>query len=128
MQKKNNPSVLSKNRQKKKQEENLSTRITIRLTPEEASLIAQRAEARGLKISGYSRSAILRRKIADHSLETRDFIRKFTGMANNLNQITRYMYSKDSTPEKMILLLEFFKEEFQKIKPIIYNTNTNDYE
>lgn len=128
MQKKNNPSALSKSRQKKKPEENLSNRITIRFTPEETCLIAQRAEARGLKISEYSRSAILRRKLADHSPETRDFIRKFTGMANNLNQITRYMYSKDSTPEKMFLLLEFFKEEFQKIKPIIYNTNTNDYE
>ncbi|MCH5227706.1 MAG: plasmid mobilization relaxosome protein MobC [Muribaculaceae bacterium] len=128
MQKKNNPSALSKSRQKKKPEENLSNRITIRFTTEEASLITQRAEARGLKISEYSRSAILRRKITDHSPETKDFIRKFTGMANNLNQITRYMYSKDSTPEKMLILLEYFKEEFQKIKTIIYNTNTNDYE
>ena len=129
MQKKNNPSALSKCRQKKKPEENLSNRITIRFTPEEASLIAQRAEARGLKISEYSRSAILRRKIADHSPETKDFIRKFTGMANNLNQITRYMYSKDSTPEKMLLLLEYFNEEFQKIKPLVYNhSNPNDNE
>lgn len=121
---KNNPSALSKSRQKKKPEENLSHRITIRFTLEETSLIAQRAETRGLKISEYAHSAILRRKIADRSNETRDFIRKFSGMATNLNQIARYIYSKDFSTEKLLLILEYFKEEFQKIKTLIYNPST----
>lgn len=87
---KKNPSALQNRRKPNNPEENLTERITFRLTSAEKNLLALKAQERGLKLSLLCRLIVMRRKIPDHSPQTRQWLRNLVGMKNNLNQMAHY--------------------------------------
>ena len=85
------PSALQNNRlRNNNQEENLTERITFRLTSVERNQLVKKAKDRGLKLSLLCRLIVMRRKIPDHSPQTRQWLRDLIGMKNNINQIARH--------------------------------------
>lgn len=84
---KKNPSALQNRRKSNNPEENLTERITFRLTSAEKNLLAFKAQERGLKLSLLCRLIVMRRKIPDHSPQTRRWLRDLIGALNNLNQM-----------------------------------------
>ena len=62
----------------------------VRFTKTEYYVVKQKASKAGLKVSIYIRQMALEGKIiARMSEEERHFVRQFSGMANNLNQLTK---------------------------------------
>lgn len=64
--------------------------IIIRLKESDKQLIQERAASEGMSLSGYARQMLLNGEIIKLSEEERITL---SGLANNLNQLTRYLHS-----------------------------------
>jgi predicted DNA binding CopG/RHH family protein len=74
----------------KKEIEKLSCSINLKLTVEDFKMIREKAQELGMKTTQYVREMVLNGKINSRfTLEELDLMRKFSGMANNLNQIAK---------------------------------------
>lgn len=124
---KKNPSALQKRRKSNNPEENLTERITFRLTSAEKNLLALKAQERGLKLSLICRLIVMRRKIPDHSLQTRQWFRDLVGMKNNLNQLAHYANTIKGIDDWVLDALRFITSEVNKAKNILtYNNDSSN--
>lgn len=115
---KKKPSVLRGRRKTTNHDENLSERITFRLTPIKRKVLEEKASQRGLKLSLLCR---LIRKIPDYSPETRQWMRDLVSIKNNLNQIVQYVNTKKDAVQWAMDAIRFLATEANKAKQILYN-------
>ena len=118
------PSTLQNSRRKNNsQEENLTERITFRLTSAEKNQLIAKANERGLKLSLLCRLIVMRRKIPDHSPQTSQWLRDLIGMKNNINQIARHTNTIKGFDGWAEDALQFIASEVDKAKNILTNSN-----
>lgn len=73
-----------------KEKEKLSTSINLKLTEEDYKSVREKAERLGMKTTQYAKEMTLKGGIKSRfTLEELDLMRKLSGMANNLNQLTK---------------------------------------
>ncbi len=124
---KKKPSALQNRRKSNNPEENLTERITFRLTSAEKNLLALKAQERGLKLSLLCRLIVMRRKIPDHSPQTRQWLRDLVGMKNNLNQMAHYANTIKDIDDWVKDALQFITSEVNKAKNILtYNNDISN--
>ena len=122
---KHNPSALQGRRKHNNSDENLSERITFRLSPIERKYLEEKANERGLKLSLLCRIIVMRRKIPDRSPQTLQWFRDLVGMQNNLNQIAHHLNITKESDQWAIEAIRFIAEEVKKAKTIL---TVNNYE
>ena len=122
---KHNPSALQGRRKHNNSDENLSERITFRLSPIERKYLEKKANERGLKLSLLCRIIVMRRKIPDRSPQTLQWFRDLVGMQNNLNQIAHHLNITKESDQWAIEAIRFIAEEVKKAKTIL---TVNNYE
>ena len=122
---KHNPSALQGKRKSTNPEENLTERITFRLSPIERKYLEDKAKERGLKLSLLCRLIVMRRKIPDRSLQTLQWFRDLVGMQNNLNQIAHHLNITKESDQWTIEAIRFIAEEVKKAKQTL---TVNNYE
>lgn len=122
---KHKPSALQGKRKSANTEDNLSERITFRLSPIERKSLEEKAKERGLKLSLLCRLIVMRRKIPDRSPQTLQWIRDLVGMQNNLNQIAHHLNITKESDQWAIEAIRFIAEEVKKAKIIL---TVNNYE
>ena len=122
---KHNPSALQVRRKHNNSDENLSERITFRLSPVERKSLEEKAKERGLKLSLLCRLIVMRRKIPDRSPQTLQWFRDLVGMQNNLNQIAHHLNITKESDQWAIEAIRFIAEEVKKAKTIL---TANNYE
>ena len=105
---KKKPSALQNRRKPNNPEENLTERITFRLTSAEKDQLTLKAQERGLKLSLLCRLIVMRRKIPDHSPQTRQWLRDIVGMKNNLNQLAHYANTIKGIDDWVLDAFRFF--------------------
>lgn len=116
------PSNLARKRSsKKKSEDNLTERITIRFSQEEIKEIKEKSERLGLKPSAFCRPAILRRKIPDHSTTTLEMVRVLIAILNNLNQMAKYVNINQVMDEKTRSEIEYLASTARELKECVIN-------
>ena len=120
---KHKPSALQGRRKHSNSDENLSERITFRLTPIERKALEEKAKERGLKLSLLCRLIVMRRKIPDRSPQTLQWFRDLVGMKNNLNQIAHHLNSTKESDQWAIEAIRFIAEEVKKAKTILTVNN-----
>lgn len=124
---KKKPSALQKRRKSNNPEENLTERITLRLTSAEKNMLALKAQERGLKLSLLCRLIVMRRKIPDHSPQTRQWLRDLVGMKNNLNQMAHYANTIKGIDDWVLDAIRFITSEVNKAKNILtYNNDSSN--
>lgn len=124
---KKKPSALQKRRKSNNPEENLTERITFRLTSAEKNMLALKAQERGLKLSLLCRLIVMRRKIPDHSPQTRQWLRDLVGMKNNLNQMAHYANTIKGIDDWVLDAIRFITSEVNKAKNILtYNNDSSN--
>lgn len=124
---KKQPSALQRSKRKlNNPHENLSERITFRLSRSERETLGTKANERGIKLSHLCRLIVMRRKIPDRSPETRQWLHDIIGMKNNLNQIARHVNTQKQCDQWAIDALKYIATELSKAKQSL--TNNNDYE
>lgn len=121
---KKQPSALQRN--KRNPVENLSERITFRLSRPERETLEAKASERGIKLNHLCRLIVMRRKIPDRSPETRQWLRDIIGMKNNLNQVARHVNTQKQCDQWAIDAMKYIATELSKAKQSL--TNNNDYE
>lgn len=119
------PSALQGRRKHNNSDENLSERITFRLSPVERKSLEEKAKKRGLKLSLLCRLIVMRRKIPDRSPLTLQWFRDLVGMQNNLNQIAHHLNITKESDQWAIEAIRFIAEEVKKAKTIL---TANSYE
>jgi hypothetical protein len=73
-----------------KEKEKLDHSINLKLTAEDFDLVKEKAGKLGMKATKYAREMVLNGKVKSRfTLEELDLMRKLSGIANNLNQITK---------------------------------------
>lgn len=73
-----------------KEKAKLSISINLKLTEEDFKTVKEKAEKLGIKATQYAREMTLKGGIKSRfTLEELHIMRKFSGMANNLNQIAK---------------------------------------
>ena len=117
------PSALQGRRKHNNSDENLSERITFRLSPIERKSLEEKAKERGLKLSLLCRLIVMRRKIPDRSPQTQQWFRDLVGMKNNLNQIAHHLNITKESDQWAIEAIRFIAEEVKKAKNILIATN-----
>ena len=122
---KHKPSALQGRRKHYNSDENLSERITFRLSPIERKSLEEKAKERGLKLSLLCRLIVMRRRIPDRSPQTLQWFRDLVGMQNNLNQIAHHLNIKKESDQWAIEAIRFIAEEVKKAKSIL---TVNNYE
>ena len=122
---KHKPSALQGRRKHNNSDENLSERITFRLSPIERKSLEEKAKERGLKLSLLCRLIVMRRKIPDRSPQTLQWFRDLVGMQNNLNQIAHHLNITKKSDQWAIEAIRFIAEEIKKAKTIL---TVNNYE
>lgn len=122
---KHNPSALRGKRKSNNPEDNLTERITFRLTPQERKTLETKAKERGLKLSLLCRLIVMRRKIPDWSPQTLQWIRVLIGEQNNLNQIAHHMNITKEADRWALEAIHFIADEVKQAKNIL---TTNNYE
>lgn len=121
---KKKPSALRNSRRKPKNpEENLSERITFRLSSAEKNLLTAKASERGIRLSLLCRLIVMRRRILDHSPETRQWIRDLVGMKNNLNQIAHHLNTTKEPDRWAIEAIRFITSEVDKAKTTLTDSS-----
>ena len=124
---KKQPSALQRNKRKPNNPvENLSERITFRLSRTERETLEAKANERGIKLSHLCRLIVMRRKIPDRSPETRQWLRDIIGMKNNLNQVARHVNSQKQCDQWAIDALRYMATELSKAKQSLTNNNDNE--
>lgn len=106
-------------------EENMTERITFRLTSAEKNQLTLKAQERGLKLSLLCRLIVMRRKIPDHSHQTRRWLRDLIGMKNNINQLAHYANTIKGIDDWVLDALRFIISEVNKAKNILTNNDNN---
>ena len=122
---KHKPSALQGKRKSTNPEENLTERITFRLSPIERKSLEDKAKERGLKLSLLCRLIVMCRKIPDRSPQTLQWFRDLVGMQNNLNQIAHHLNTTKESDQWAIEAIHFIAEEVKKAKQIL---TVNNYE
>jgi len=122
---KHKPSALQRRRKHNNSDENLSERITFRLSPIERKYMEEKAKERGLKLSLLCRLIVMRRKIPDRSPQMLQWFRDLVGMQNNLNQIAHHLNITKESDHWAIEAIRFIAEEVKKAKNIL---TVNNYE
>lgn len=122
---KHKPSALQGRRKHNNSDENLSERITFRLSPIERKSLEEKAKERGLKLSLLCRLIVMRRKIPDRSPQMLQWFRDLVGMQNNLNQIAHHLNIIKESDQWAIEAIRFIAEEVKKAKNIL---TVNNYE
>ena len=122
---KKNPSALQNRRKPNNPEENMTERITFRLTSAEKNQLTLKAQERGLKLSLLCRLIVMRRKIPDHSPQTRRWLRDLVGMQNNINQLAHYANTIKGIDDWVLDALRFIISEVNKAKNILTNNDNN---
>ena len=122
---KHKPSALQGRRKHNNSDENLSERITFRLSPIERKSLEDKAKERGLKLSLLCRLIVMRRKIPDRSPQTLQWFRNLVGMQNNLNQIAHHLNIKKESDQWAIEAIRFIADEVKKAKQTL---TVNNYE
>ncbi len=126
---KQKPSALQNRRRKPKNtEENLSERITFRLSSTEKNQLTAKATERGIRLSLLCHLIVTRRRIPDYSPETRQWIRGFISMKNNLNQIAHYVNTTKGCDDWVLDALHFITSEVGEAKNILTTNNNNENE
>ena len=120
---KHKPSTLQGKRKSANSEENLTERITFRLTPQERKNLETKAKERGLKLSLLCRLIVMRRKIPDHSPQTLQWIRELIGEQNNLNQIAHHLNNTKESDRWALEAIRFIADEVKQAKNILTTTN-----
>lgn len=124
---KTKPSALQNRKRKPNNpEDNLTERITFRLTSAEKNQLTIKANERGIKLSLLCRLIIMRRRIPDHSPDTRQWLRDLVGMKNNLNQIAHHINSIKGCDEWVMDALRFIASEIDKAKKILTDNNNEN--
>ena len=124
---KKQPSALQRSKRKPNNSvENLSERITFRLSRSERKTLEAKANERGIKLSHLCRLIVMRRRIPDRSPETRQWLRDIIGMKNNLNQIARYVNTQKQCDQWAIDALKYIETELSKAKQSLTNNNDNE--
>lgn len=118
-------SALQNRRKPNNPEENMTERITFRLTSAEKNQLTLKAQERGLKLSLLCRLIVMRRKIPDHSHQTRRWLRDLVGMQNNINQLAHYANTIKGIDDWVLDALRFIISEVNKAKNIL--TNNDNY-
>ena len=121
---KKQPSALQRN--KRNPVENLSERITFRLSRTERETLEAKANERGIKLSHLCRLIVMRRKIPDRSPETRQWLHDIIGMKNNLNQVARHVNSQKQCDQWAIDALRYMATELSEAKQSLTNNNDNE--
>ena len=119
------PSALQGRRKHNNSDENLSERISFRLSPIERKSLEDKAKERGLKLSLLCRLIVMRRKIPDRSPQTLQWFRDLVGMQNNLNHIAHHLNITKESDQWAIEAIRFIAEEVKKTKNIL---TANNYE
>ena len=122
---KKSPSALQNRRKQKNLEENMTERITFRLTSAEKNQLNRKADSRSIKPSQLCRLIVMRRKIPDHSPQTRQWLRDLIGMKNNINQIARHINTIKGLDGWAEDALRFIASEVDKAKNILTNNDNN---
>ena len=122
---KHKPSALQRRCKRNNSDENLSERITFRLSSIERKYLDEKAKERGLKLSLLCRLIVMRRKIPDRSPQTLQWFRDLVGMQNNLNQIAHHLNITKESDQWAIEAIRFIAEEVKKAKNIL---TANNYE
>ncbi len=120
---KHKPSALQGKRKSANPEDNLTERITFRLTPQERKTLETKAKERGLKLSLLCRLIVMRRKIPDHSPQTLQWIRDLIGEKNNLNQIAHHLNTTKESDQWVLEAIHFIADEVKQAKNILTTTN-----
>ena len=124
---KKQPSALQRSKRKSNNPvENLSERITFRLSRSERETLEAKANERGVKLSHLCRLIVIRRRIPDRSPETRQWLRDIIGMKNNLNQIARHINTQKQCDQWAIDALKYLATELSKAKQSLTNNNDNE--
>ena len=118
------PSVLRNSRRKPDNpEENLTERITFRLSSAEKDQLAMKAKERGIKLSLLCRLIVMRRRIPDRSPQTLQWFRDLVGMKNNLNQIAHHLNTTKEPDPWAIEAMRFIASEIDKAKNTLTESN-----
>ena len=118
-------SALQNRRKPNNPEENMTERITFRLTSAEKNQLTLKAQERGLKLSLLCRLIVMRRKIPDHTPQTRRWLRDLVGMQNNINQLAHYANTIKGIDDWVLDALRFIISEVNKAKNILTNNDNN---
>ena len=97
-------------------DENLTERITFRLSPIERKYLEEKAKERGLKLSLLCLLRVMRRKIPDRSPQMLQWFRDLVGIQNNLNQIAHHLNITKESDRWAIEAIRFITEEVKKQK------------
>lgn len=122
---KKSPSALQNRRKQKNLEENLTERITFRISATEKDQLSRKAESRGITPSLLCRLIVMRRQIPDHSPQTRRWLRDLVGMQNNINQLAHYANTIKGIDDWVLDALRFIISEVNKAKNILTNNDNN---
>ena len=120
---KHKPSALQSRRKHNNSDENLSERITFRLSPIERKSLEEKAKERGLKLSLLCRLIVMRRRIPDRSPQTLQWFRDLVRMQNNLNQIAHHLNITKESDQWAIEAIRFIAEEVKKARTILIANN-----
>lgn len=120
---KHKPSPLQGRRKHNNLEDNLTERITFRLSANERNSLEEKAKERGLKLSLLCRLIVMRRKIPDRSPQTLQWFRELMGMQNNLNQIAHHLNITKESDKWAIEAIRFIADEVKKAKTILTVSN-----
>lgn len=120
---KHKPSALQGRRKHNNPEDNLTERITFRLSANERNSLEEKAKERGLKLSLLCRLIVMRRKIPDRSPQTLQWFRELVGMQNNLNQIAHHLNITKESDKWAIEAIRFIADEVKKAKTILTVSN-----
>ena len=96
--------------------------IRVRLSKTERYLISEKAKKAGLKISDWVRQAAKSAKISSRfSVDEMNTIRKLTGMANNLNQMTKLAHQQG-----LLVIQQKCRELLSQIDDVLKSFLKND--
>lgn len=93
-------------------------KITVRLTDAERGHLLEQAELAGLKIEPFVRNVILGVRMQPRPKEEwAEVLRQTSGIANNINQITKHVNSGEPvTEETLRLIADMQSQIWEKLK------------
>lgn len=91
--------------------------VTVRFTKAEKRVVVKFAEKSGLRVAEF-----IHERTLDHKVQTRlndeeiTFYRKLTGMANNLNQLTKHTHQRGLLTNEILHALQEINKLIDRIK------------
>lgn len=100
-----------------KEETKLTRSINLKLTEDDYASLKEKAEKLGMKATQYAREMALKGRVKSRfTIEELDLMRKLSGMANNLNQITKLTHQRG-----LYKVTEVLIEIIDKIKSLFHD-------